>query len=77
MAGKGDAGMMGVYELEVILGSQVYATDPVFHTEGMSDAYEALTEGWYFWDEVWAHAIGPYTTSDEAYKALNEYVQTL
>lgn len=32
---------------------------------------------WYFWDETWADACGPYESRDEAVKALELYVKHL
>ena len=30
---------------------------------------------WWFWDEVWAFEIGPYSSEHEARKSLDEYVE--
>lgn len=32
---------------------------------------------WYFWDETWSFAIGPYDTEDEARLALDKYAENL
>lgn len=33
--------------------------------------------GWYFWDETWSHAHGPYETESEAIESCNRYVKSL
>ena len=33
--------------------------------------------GWYFYDETWGNAHGPYETKEEAQKSLNEYIKYL
>ena len=32
---------------------------------------------WYFWDEVWAHEIGPYDSKEEADKEIKKYCETV
>jgi hypothetical protein len=32
---------------------------------------------WFFWDETWTRAIGPFATIEEAVEALNLYVVEL
>lgn len=34
-------------------------------------------DGWYFWDEVGAHALGPFETSEEAAHMLRRYADSL
>jgi hypothetical protein len=34
------------------------------------------TEGWYFFEETWAHVDGPYKTADMAKNALKNYIDT-
>lgn len=38
--------------------------DPIFEEDGK----------WYFWDEVWANAIGPFVSKEEAIVELAKYV---
>ena len=33
--------------------------------------------GWYFWDESWAYAHGPFSTREEAARALKVYADEL
>lgn len=33
--------------------------------------------GWYFWDETWAFAHGPFGTREDAVAALNVYAEGL
>ncbi len=30
-------------------------------------------DGWYFWDETWSSAVGPFDTEEKAREALNKY----
>lgn len=32
---------------------------------------------WYFWDETWAYAHGPFNSEEECKKALKEYAESL
>jgi len=32
---------------------------------------------WFWWDEVWAHAYGPFDTREEASKSCGDYAATL
>lgn len=41
--------------------------DPIHHDD----------EGWWFWEETWAHRSGPFTTEQEARQALDEYCEQL
>lgn len=50
---------------EVVIECQ--PPNPIFKT----------TKGWYFWDEVWANAIGPFNTKTDAQKHLKEYANYL
>jgi hypothetical protein len=43
-----------------------YANDPVHEDDG-----------WWFWDETWAHRYGPYKTEANAREALRRYVDAL
>lgn len=36
-----------------------------------------IHDKWYFWNEVWADAIGPYDTEQEARENLKEYGEGL
>lgn len=38
--------------------------DPIFEEDGK----------WYFWDEVWANAMGPFDSREEAVRELDRYV---
>lgn len=38
------------------------------------DPIEQREDGWYFWEETWAHDQGPFPTRAECEAALNEYV---
>lgn len=51
---------------------------PVFHEDGVWQ-YEgrAMRGGWYFWDETWSYAHGPYMSEDEAYMHLLQYSRQL
>jgi hypothetical protein len=42
-----------------------------------ADPIEFDLDGWYFWDEIWAHRHGPYDNSREARAAHEEYCKTL
>lgn len=39
--------------------------DPIFEKNGK----------WYFWNEVWTDAIGPYESREEAARELDRYVK--
>jgi hypothetical protein len=32
---------------------------------------------WWFWDEVWAHRVGPFETQEKAQEALKDYCDYL
>ena len=32
---------------------------------------------WWFWDEVWAHCLGPYETREAAEEACRQYAKEL
>jgi hypothetical protein len=53
--------------------------DPVFYQDGtvVDEDGEVRLPGWYFSDETWAYAYGPYQTQEEANKKLGEYVKQL
>ena len=38
---------------------------------------EEREDGWYWWDETWTTATGPYPMRHEAEDALDEYVEYL
>lgn len=40
---------------------------------GSSDPVEQRADGWWFWEESWAFANGPYATEAEARAALRRY----
>lgn len=53
--------------------------DPIFFHAGgpiYSDE-DDQAEGWYFWDEVWAHATGPYDSKALAKEAQVAYAESL
>ena len=58
-------------------------SDPVFYHLGgsMWEADErdvdAAPMGWYFYIETWADVEGPFTTEDEARRALVKYAEQL
>lgn len=41
--------------------------DPVFYRKG----------AWWFWDETWAHSVGPYSSEAVAREELAKYVAWL
>lgn len=54
--------------------------DPIFYHGGgpiYDDDCTDEPKGWYFWDEVWVHYIGPYFTKEQAAKMLQEYAEAL
>jgi len=48
-------------------------SDPVFYDEAAFDDMRS-PGGWYFWDETWSHAYGPFATEREARRALDYYI---
>jgi hypothetical protein len=48
-------------------------TSPV----GRIDSIWGEGSTWYFWDETWADACGPWPTEAEAKTALSAYAETL
>lgn len=58
------------------------SSDPVeFYTQAkLADLQRdcgLTTEGWYFWDETWAYAHGPYETEELCRQSLYVYGQSL
>ena len=54
--------------------------DPIqYITEGGpdSDLYGYKGPGWYFWDETWTQANGPYPDLEKAKKAMRKYEEFL
>ncbi len=47
-----------------ILKPRLAIGDPIHERDGK----------WYFWDEVWAHAIGPFGTEKLARQNLKKYI---
>jgi hypothetical protein len=45
--------------------------------QAVKEAYGVTAVGWYFWDECWCEAHGPYDTQHKAEKALAKYAKTL
>lgn len=46
--------------------------------EGFDDPVVQGEDGnYYFWDEMWAEAYGPYESEEEARKACKRYASTL
>lgn len=45
-----------------------YGANPIHFVEGV---------GWFFWDETWSYAHGPYDTEMGAQDALRRYALTL
>jgi len=45
--------------------------------KGKPGAVHLKPDGWYFWDETGAHALGPFATSDEAAHMLKRYADSL
>lgn len=41
---------------------------------GDNEPFGFSKEGWYFWDETWAHAYGPFNTEKECNDKLTHYV---
>ncbi len=52
--------------------------NPLNHIEDeFKNVYSNLEDGWYFWDETWTDAHGPYDAEDIAREHLNEYCKEL
>lgn len=53
--------------------------DPVFHeSESWVDGWGTRQPaGWYFWDETWSDAIGPFDTEEDCRTDLKEYAEEL
>ncbi len=52
--------------------------DPLFYSpEEWSDAGDRRGAGWYFWNETWSQAHGPFTDYQAARSALKEYANRL
>lgn len=45
--------------------------------KGESGPVHLKPDGWYFWDETGAYAMGPFATSDEAAHMLEKYAASL
>lgn len=65
----------------------VSRVNPVFHfgeagksptgPDTRSEETGITTNGWYFWDETWAFAYGPYGSEVGAQESLCEYTKGL
>lgn len=53
--------------IETVDSGTDIAPTPIFEKDGQ----------FWFWDETWAHALGPYLTRDEAQARLQEYAESL
>jgi len=53
--------------------------EAVFYYDGseIQADNKPMTIGWYFWDETWTNAVGPYYTKTECDKAYEEYCEQL
>jgi hypothetical protein len=57
--------------------------DPIFmasqgELDSLTEYGEPLIASkWYFWDETWVDAIGPYDSEEQARTALKEYCAQL
>jgi len=49
-------------------------SDPIFYS--VPDPGDQAPEGWYFWDETWSKASGPYSGYSVACENLKVYVET-
>lgn len=49
--------------------------NPVFYQPPGNE--EIRYAGWYFWDESWSHACGPFKTEAEACRMLKAYAEQL
>lgn len=63
--------MKQIEQSEIDLESMVCASD----REG--DPVHSNSQGWWFYDETWSFAHGPYGSEDETRSALHAYAQTL
>jgi len=48
-------------------------SDPVFYS--VPDPGDKAPEGWYFWDETWSKAYGPYGSYEIACSNLKTYAE--
>ena len=54
--------------------------DPVFLHDNngpIQEGEEPEIQGWYFWDETWAHYHGPFATKEAAHNSCVEYARQL
>jgi hypothetical protein len=51
--------------------------DDILVKSNFKDAVHERDGEWYFWDEVWTHAIGPFGTEKLARHNLKQYVREL
>jgi hypothetical protein len=42
-----------------------------------SNAIHKEADGWYFWDETWAHRLGPFTSEKKCEIKLTKYAHWL
>jgi hypothetical protein len=70
MSNEGRAHWLDEYEV-VSLG------DPIAFDQKSPNPVIRYESGWYFWDECWVTAKGPYESMEKANKACAEYASTL
>ena len=51
--------------------------EPVFFCTEGEKVWGFKGPGWYFWDETWSWAYGPYPSKGKSEQALNEYGKEL
>ncbi len=51
--------------------------DPIFQANQVGEENDFIVGKWYFWDEVWAHPMGPFDTEEIARDKLEEYFNLL
>jgi hypothetical protein len=56
-----------------VYGNRYQETDPLFYS--VPDPEDPAPEGWYFWDETWSKAYGPYALYEVAKQNLRVYIE--
>ena len=52
--------------MSIIDGKEITESNP-------PEIIHQRADGWYFYDETWSYAYGPFTTQELAQKALDRY----
>ena len=57
----------------------IFLSDQTFvdQFKDLNDGIEYVVGKWYFWDETWAGAYGPFDTEAIARESLDQYVKSL